>query len=133
MANVQIIKAPNGEEMVVLSKAEYDALTALAAEASEDAADVAAYDAAMAELEAGKTSKLPADLSALITKERGSLLRAARKWRGLTQSDLSEKTGLGQGYISAIESRQRAGTEDTLRKIADALDVPADWFLIRAS
>lgn len=44
----QTITTPRGDEMVVISKAEYDALVAAAnirAEAEEDADDVAIYDA----------------------------------------------------------------------------------------
>ena len=51
-----VFTTPKGDEMVVLPKADYDALLAAAhviAEANEDAADVAAYDAAMAYLAAG--------------------------------------------------------------------------------
>ncbi|BAT58633.1 antitoxin HipB [Variibacter gotjawalensis] len=127
LANVQIIRAPNGDEMVVLPKAQFDALASLAAEAAEDAADVAAYDAAKLDLEAGRAAKLPADLSLLITRERGAVLRAIRKWRGLTQEELSEKVGIAQGYLSALEQRHRNGTEETIRKLADALDIPFDW------
>lgn len=48
--NPQFIKTPNGEDMVLLSRAEFDALMAAAAEAAEDAADAATYDEAMASL-----------------------------------------------------------------------------------
>ena len=41
MASIQIIKTPAGEEMVLLSRADYEALVTLAEEAMEDAADVA--------------------------------------------------------------------------------------------
>ena len=50
MATVQIITSPSGDELVVVPRAEFERLTALAAEADEDAADVAAYDAAVAAL-----------------------------------------------------------------------------------
>lgn len=41
----QFIKSPSGEEMVVLSKTKYEVML----EAMEDAADVAAHDAAKAD------------------------------------------------------------------------------------
>jgi PHD/YefM family antitoxin component YafN of YafNO toxin-antitoxin module len=48
----QIIQTPNGEELVVLIRAEYEALDRADHEA-EDAEDVAIYDARKAELAAG--------------------------------------------------------------------------------
>ena len=45
MVNIQIIKSPNGEELVALSRNEFDRVAA-GAEGEEDKADVAAYGAA---------------------------------------------------------------------------------------
>ncbi|HEY8008669.1 MAG TPA: hypothetical protein VIE66_18190 [Methylocella sp.] len=63
MAKPQIIKTPSGEELVVLSRAEFDALAA--AEAGEDANDAAIYDERMADLAAGRASVLPEQISRL--------------------------------------------------------------------
>ena len=49
----QIIRTPSGEELVVLSRAEYEALLYRADHAAEDADDVAIYDARKSELAAG--------------------------------------------------------------------------------
>jgi len=48
--SAHVFVTPKGDEMVILPKAEYEALL----EAAEDAADVAAYDAAKADLEGSK-------------------------------------------------------------------------------
>jgi PHD/YefM family antitoxin component YafN of YafNO toxin-antitoxin module len=53
MSGPQIIRTPSGEELVVLSRAEYEALLERADHAAEDADDVAIYDARKAELAAG--------------------------------------------------------------------------------
>ena len=53
MVEYQIITTPAGEELVVISKAEFDALLERLADAAEDAADVAIYDARMSELRDG--------------------------------------------------------------------------------
>ena len=45
MNEPQIIRTAAGEELVVLSRAEYDALVAAADEATEDEEDIAIYDA----------------------------------------------------------------------------------------
>lgn len=92
MSTVQFISSPNGEEMVLLSRAEYDALVAAAA-IDEDAADVAIYDARMADLAAGRDAVLPAEVSKIML-DGNSLLRSLRKWRGLTQADIAARTGL---------------------------------------
>ncbi len=120
----QIIKTPGGEELVILPKADYDALLHAADEAAEDAADAAIYDARKAEL-AG-TEPFPAELSMAILRG-DSRLKALRKWRGLTQSDLADKAGLTQGFLSDLEGRRRTASADTATRLAAALAVPATW------
>jgi len=127
MPDLQIIHAPNGDEMVVLSRADYDQLVARLDDAEEDQADAAMYIARKAALEAGTDFLLPAEVSAFILKG-DSLLRATRRWRGFSQSHIAEVTGIGQGYLSDLESRRRSGTPETMQKIAKALDVPETWF-----
>jgi len=126
MQKIQIITAPNGDEMVVLPRADYEALAAAAEDAEEDAADLAIYDARKAELSDGGDERLPREVSAAILRG-DSLLKALRKWRGMTQQDLSRSAGLGQGYVSDLESGRRKGTEETLKQVAQALDVDENW------
>jgi antitoxin component HigA of HigAB toxin-antitoxin module len=121
---VQFIKAPNGEDMVLLSRADYDELIRIAEEAVEDAADVAAYDAAMAE----GIERLPIEISQNIMKGTG-LLKAIRLWRNLSQIELAERSGTSQGYISDLESHRRKLTADLAPKLAAALDVPLRWLI----
>ena len=120
----QIIRTPNGEEMVVLPRAEYEALLASADHEAEDADDIAIYDARKAELVKGGV--LPPEVSAAILRG-DSRLKAIRKWRDETQLHLEFKTGIGQGYLSDLESGRRTGTPETLAKIAKALNVPIEW------
>ena len=124
----QMITTPAGEELVLLSRAEYDRLTALVAEADEDAADLAVYDTAMAEIAPGHNSPLPVEVSAQMLRG-ASLVTAIRKWRGMKQTDLAERAGLSQGYLSDLESGRRKGVAETLHAIAKALDVPRDWLV----
>ena len=66
MSAPQIIRTASGEELVVLTRAEYEALLERADDEAEDADDVAIYDARKAELAAVRrmllllTSLLPA-------------------------------------------------------------------------
>jgi antitoxin component HigA of HigAB toxin-antitoxin module len=121
---VQFIKSPSGEDMVLLSREQYDELIRIAEEAAEDAADVAAYDAAKAE----GIEIVPMEVSRHITAGTG-LLKAYRLWRSLSQVELAERSHTSQGHISDIESRRRKITPDLAPKLAAALDIPVDWLI----
>ncbi len=126
MTKPQTITTPTGETLVVIPLAEYEALVDAAADAEEDAADVAAYDQAKAALAVGAESILPAEICKLIIGG-DSRLKAIRKWRGLQQSDVAARAGIGQGYLSDLERGKRAGAPESLAKIASVLDVPEHW------
>ena len=125
MSAPQIIRTPGGEELVVLPRAEYEALLERANHEAEDDDDVAIYDARKAELAAGG-AVLPPEVSAAILRGE-SRLKALRNWRDQTQLHLSFKTRIGQGYLSDLESGRRTGTPETIKKLAEALDVPVAW------
>jgi hypothetical protein len=125
MSVLQIIRTPSGEELVVLPRAEYEALLERADHDAEDADDLAIYDARKAELAAGGVL-LPPEVSAAILRG-DSRLKAIRNWRDVTQLHLNFMTGIGQGYLSDLESGRRMGTPETIKKLAEALDVPVEW------
>lgn len=122
--NFQVITSPAGEEMVVISKKEFDDAMARIEEALEDADDEAIYDARKAEL--AEESKLPAAVSMSILGG-DSPLRALRKYKGLSQINLAERAGVAQGYLSDLESGRRKLTEASIESLSTALDVPAAW------
>lgn len=124
----QIITTPKGEELVVLPRAEYEALIAAAEAVDEDETDIAIYDARKAELAAGRDKRLPPEVGAAMLRG-DSLLKALRNWRDMTQLQLSHRTNLGQGYISDLESGRRKGTPETLALIAKALEVDGNWLV----
>ena len=113
MSEPQIIRTPSGEELVVLPRAEYEALLERAE--AEDAEDEAIYDARKAELAAGGVV-LPPQVSAAILRG-DSRLKAIRKWRDETQLHLELITGIGQGYLSDLESGRRTGTPRPSRSL----------------
>lgn len=47
-------------------------------------------------------------------------LRSIRKWRGLSQTEVADRTGLTQGRVSAIELGASCG-EGTATRLASAL------------
>ncbi len=50
-------------------------------------------------------------------------LRELRRFRALSQEELSEKAGVGRATISRIERRETGAHGRTLRRLADALGV----------
>lgn len=120
----QIIKTSTGEELVVIPKADYEALLHAAEEALEDAADVAIYDERKADLKTEKV--LPADVTMNVLRG-SSRLKALRNWRKLTQAELAATIGVSQGFLSDLESNRRKPSEQTSAKLAKALDVPGEW------
>ncbi|MER9003388.1 MULTISPECIES: helix-turn-helix transcriptional regulator [unclassified Mesorhizobium] len=120
----QIIRTSTGEELVVIPKADYEALLHAAEEAREDAADVAIYDERKAEF---KTEKpLPAEVTMDILRG-SSRLKALRNWRKLTQGEFADAIGVSQGFLSDLESNRRKPSAQTSTMLSKALDVPSDW------
>jgi DNA-binding transcriptional regulator YiaG len=124
MADIQIIRMPDGGELVVMPKADYEAL--LAGSDAEDAADAALFNERMAELANGETVALPPEVSTAML-QGASLLAALRKWKGMTQQDVCSRINIGQGYLSDLESGRRAGSPATLQALAQCYQIPAAW------
>jgi DNA-binding XRE family transcriptional regulator len=116
-----IITTPNGDRMAVIPLEEYERLL----EAAEDLADVRAYDEAKRRLAAGEDELVPAEIVNRIL-EGENALRVWREYRGLTIKQLAEKAKVSAPFVSQIESGQREGSVETLRKIAEALKVSLD-------
>jgi len=126
MTEPQIIRTPSGDEMVVLPRADYEALLNALVEAEEDAADVAVYDERKAALAAGRDVVFPADLSALLIQHR-SLLTALRVWRGLAPAELAARAGLSAEELDDLEARRTARTAAMAERLARSLDVDPHW------
>ncbi len=120
---VQTIETERGENLVVLSRRDYDALLARAGD--EDAEDRMTL---LIAAEARGQQPLPESVSAAILRG-DSMLRALRNWRGISQAELSFKTGVPLLTLSEIEQRLVIGTPDVLTTIATQLNVPADWLV----
>jgi transcriptional regulator with XRE-family HTH domain len=59
-------------------------------------------------------------------------LNAARRMRGLSQSELAAKTGLKQVAVSFFETGRRAPSFGNLKRLADALEVTTDYLMGRS-
>jgi DNA-binding XRE family transcriptional regulator len=125
MRKSQVIHT-DGEDLIVISRSEYEALLARAGdEASEDAMTARIVDATDAKIAGGEDVALPAAVWAAIESGEHAV-RAIRKFRGLTQTEVAERAGLRQGYIADIEAGKKAGSAASLKAIAAALGVPLD-------
>jgi DNA-binding XRE family transcriptional regulator len=111
-------KSPKGDDIVILSRKEYDQLIVAA---NEDAADAAIAKKAIVRSEETLTEAEMDELLAARTP-----LAFWRKKRGLTQAQLAKTTGIAQGFLSEIEAGHKTGAVDALRRIASALGVSLD-------
>jgi len=121
--NVRFQKTARGE-IAILSRKDYEALVAKAAEADEDAGTARLVARARKEAAAG-APLLPKDAVDRLAKGENPV-RVLRKWRGKTQQQLTLEGGLTQGYLSDIENGRRRGTAPRLRGVSHALKVPLD-------
>ena len=107
--------------MVVLSRLDFDRLMA----ASEDLADIAAFDEAKARLASGQDELvLAAIVDAILGGEHP--IRVWRRHRGLAVGELAAAALLSQAYLSQIETGKRQGPAETLKRVAIALGVTVD-------
>ena len=125
----QIITTPEGGELVVIPRDDYEQPKSMARVSDEeDDEECALYDERKAELASGQDDRLPPEVSASML--RGDcLLVALRNWRRGTQNQLSQQTILAQGYISDLEAGRRRGTKETLTLIAEALRINPEWIV----
>jgi len=124
---VQTITTPTGEEMVVMSRAEYDALIAQINEAFEDGADLAAYDAALAN--AKPEEILPPTVTNAILRGMGRV-RAYREWRKLDIAEIAQVTGITEDTLRSIEDGETLLSRDVAARLAEALAVPTGWLAV---
>src|SRR5438270_9363957 len=91
-------------------------------EDAEMLADVKAYDAAKARLENGEDELIPLEITE--RRLRGeAALRIWREHRKLTQERLAKKAKVSRALIAAIETKRKAGSVSTWKKLSAALDV----------
>jgi DNA-binding XRE family transcriptional regulator len=112
--NFSLIKSPQGEEMVLMSKADFEAL--------EDALDIARHDRIMAEVVAGQRELLTSDeVDAALAEP--TALAFWRKKRGMTQAALGSAVGISKSYLSGLENGARKGDPQLFLRLSRALRV----------
>jgi DNA-binding XRE family transcriptional regulator len=126
--NVQFIQTPDGSDLAVLPRADYDRLIALATDAQEDAAATRIVRNSMRAIKEGREVVLP---KAVADRLAGgdSPVRVIRDWREMTQGELAVAVGISQNYLSEIETGRRKGPAELQKKFARALGVPMDLLI----
>ena len=119
-------KTPKGDDIVILSRKEYDRLVVAA---HGDAADVETLRRSIARVKSGEEHTLTsAEVDDLLAAK--TPLAFYRKRAGLTQAALAQRAGIAQGFLSEIEAGRKHGDVQTLRKIADVLKISLDDLVI---
>lgn len=118
---VQKIETPGGEALAILPWDEYQALLA----ATEDRADLRAYDAAKAKLGSGAEEIVPAPYAERLL-DGESPIRVFRELRRMSARSLAAAAGISPSYLSQLEMGKRKGTPGKLKRIAEVLEVALD-------
>jgi DNA-binding XRE family transcriptional regulator len=93
-------------------------------EEAEMLQDIRAYDEAKEALARGE-ELIPGEVTyAILDGEHP--VRVWREYRGMTQRELAEATGISMAYLSQIETGKRKGSTEVLVKISSALHVALD-------
>lgn len=122
--SAQIIEREGRPEYAVVPYDEYRELLHKA----EELDDVIAFDRATRELEEGRDELIPGEVvDRLLAGEPP--LKVWREHRRLSQSALADRAGVSQSYVAMMESGDRTGRVEALRKIAGVLGVGLDDLL----
>lgn len=62
----------------------------------------------------------------------GKVIRAARLEKDLNQSELAQRSGISNAYLSQIESGKQEPSLETIEKICQVLDTPAYILFFKA-
>lgn len=114
-------KTPNGEDMIVLSRSDYETLL----ERAEHAEDIAAIEAYRRRLAAGEEEAIPEEYANRLI-EGENPVRVYRELRGMNARELAERTGISAAFLSEIETGKKDGGVSTLKRIAGELNVMLD-------
>ena len=123
MPKPQVITSPNGDEMVIIPKAEYDHLVRRPmTEAEEDEADARSASEILGRIKRGEEETFPFAIIKRIGSGE-SAIKVYREHRSLTQKQLAAKVGINPVYLSQIETGVKNGSFETISGIARALRV----------
>ena len=116
---IQIIERDGEPEYAVVPIATYRRLL----ERAEEAADIRAFDEALAAVANGDDEVVPAEVVRRLLSGEETPVRVWREYRGLTQAELAAMAGVGKSYLSQVERGGKSGSLRLMRRLASALGV----------
>src|SRR5260370_30805682 len=128
MYHVQFIRTPDGGDLAVLPRFDYERLVGRAAEADEDAAASRIVRSSTRALKQGREVVLPKAVADRLANGDNAV-RVIREWRGMIQGQLAVAVGISQNYLSEIETGRRKGPAELQHKFARPLGVPMDLLI----
>jgi len=118
--SVQIIEKDGKPEWAIVP---YDVYERLLADA-EILHDIRDYEAAKRRIEEGE-ELVPSQLTYAILDGQNPI-KVWREYRGLTQKQLADLSGISKAYLSQIETGKRTGSTEVAARIAKALHLLLD-------
>lgn len=125
MSSIVNFKSPSGDDMIVLTKAEYEKLTN-STMSNEDIMDVAAVLEFKEKLDRGEEELIPADVVKRLIMGDDHPIRIWRKHRGIKAKDLAETVNVTPAFLSQIEHYKKDGSLKLYIKLAKVLNVTLD-------
>ena len=122
--NAQIIRKNGRPEWAVIPYAEYQKLS----DAYEDAEDIVDIEKNLRAIKNGDEIAIPSEITFAIL-EGTSAIRVWRKYKKIKMSDLAKNVGISSAYLSQIENKKRNPTIDTLKEIAQALELDIELLI----
>ena len=116
--NAQIIEKNGRPEWAVIPYAEYQKLN----DAYEDAEDIVDIEKNLRAIKNGDEIAIPSEITFAIL-EGLSPIRVWRKYKKIKMNELAKNVGISSAYLSQIENKKRNPTIDTLKEIAQALEL----------
>jgi predicted transcriptional regulator len=116
-----LVKTPAGEELVLLARADFEAM--------REAIDAAAHDSTMAAVARGEQEMLTSH-GVLAALDAPTPLAFWRGKRGFTQKRLGEAVGISQSYVADLEAGRRKGDAALVKRLAQALRVRMEDLVI---
>src|SRR5258708_40095448 len=104
MGTPQVIQTETGEELIVLTRRDYDALLAQAGyEDAEDRMTVRLAEESRAAIARGEDVLLPQEIWEAMENGQNRV-RVLREHRGLTADELAQRSGLSPPELTSLES-----------------------------
>lgn len=122
--NVQIIKKNGKPEWVVLPYKDFEKINELL-EDIEDIKDIEKY---LKSVEDNAEDVIPGEVTFAIIDDTHPI-RAWRKYKNIKMNQLAKKVGISGAYLSQIENGKRNPTIETLKAIANALEIEPEMII----